>query len=212
MTDRKKVGVRVESRFHEIEPDASEAFCYFAEMIGEAGEIGDMIGGGDDNFTSKDADALTNFMREIFESDDDATEVYTEGELFINDNMLEVRYREPKEVTGMGPAVTSLSFDMDSPGIVTITRRGYVYSTLVIERGVRHTCAYNASGTAPFLIYTMAKRVDNKLTADGGELNMTYMVETQAGPVQFNRVAVKVTIIDDVESEVKNVFTYRGRI
>ncbi len=195
----KKVGVRVESRYHEIGEDTSEALCYFAALADLAAEDADDSANDRpdvsdaDRFTSDNAAVLTNYLRQVFEPDDERVEIYTEGELFSAGGRLEVRYREPKEATGMGNSVTSISFDEKNRGIITITRGGDVYAALVLERGVRHTCAYN-TGPVPLLIYTTAKRIDNKLTSSGGTLDMIYTIESQFGTAQFNRVTVTVTV------------------
>lgn len=194
-TEKRKVGIRIESRYHEIEPDTSEAFCYFAEMLNAEAESDES---GSEEFTSDDAAEITRLIREIFEVDDEKIELYTEGELYFGDGKLEVRYREPNEVTGMGESVTSISFDSDNREIITITRGGDVYSALVLERGVRHTCAYNTDAL-PLIIYTTAKRIKNELHRDGGMLDMIYIVEAQSGPAQYNRVTVTVTVHDSEE-------------
>lgn len=197
--EKRKVGIRIESRYHEIEPDSSEAFCYFAEMLNaEAESCGETDGMCGDSFTSDEAAEIMRLVREIFEADDEKIELYTEGELYFGGGKFEVRYREPNEVTGMGESVTSISFDFDNRDMITITRGGDVYSALVLERGVRHTCAYNTDAL-PLIIYTTAKRIKNEMTQDGGVLDMIYVVEAQSGPAQYNRVTVNVTIRDSEE-------------
>lgn len=189
----KKVGIRIESRYHEIDEDAGEAYCYFAEMVDAVAEFDEELeDGSEDKLTADEAAKITKLIRDIFEEEDEAVEIYTEGELYCGDGKIEVRYREPSEVTGMGESVTSISFEESDRDIVTITRGGDVYSALVLERGVRHACAYNTD-TMPFIIYTMAKRIDNGLTESGGVLDMIYTVEAQHGAAQFNRVTVTVT-------------------
>lgn len=191
-TLKKKVGVRVESRFHEILPYSDEAFGFFAGMADLAAECDS------DEFTKSDADDVVKLMCELFEPDDETTDFYTEGELYYGGGRLEVRYREPNELTGMGETVTSVYFEEGDRELVTITRGGAVYSALVLERGVRHTCAYNTD-SLPIVIYTTAKRVDNKLTPSGGVLDLIYTVETQSGPAQYNRATVTVNVIGEEE-------------
>ncbi len=190
--ETKKVGIRVVSRFHVIEPDTSEALCYFAEMMDSA------VDDGEDGsaFTKDDADELFGIMRDALGTDDDCIDIYTEGELYVGDGKLELRYAEPEEVTGMGKSVTSITFTEERRDIVTVTRGGDVYSALVLERGVRHTCAYNTE-VMPLLVYTTAKRIENTLTASGGVIDMVYTVETRAGTAQYNRVTVTVGVMED---------------
>lgn len=196
--DVKKVGVRIESRFHEIEDDTSEAFCYFAEMVDSVSASGGEIfaGIGDEEFTASDAEELTGLVRDLLLSNDENISIYTEGELRTRDGRVEVRYREPDDALGLGSSVTSITFDEADRDIVTITRGGEITMALVLERGVRHACAYNTP-VMPMIIYTTAKRVDNRLTDAGGALDLIYTVETQGGAAQFNRVTVTVNVMED---------------
>ena len=184
------VGIRIKSRFHEIEPDKTESLCYFAEMMESVME-------GDD---SEESEEVRRFLKFLFDDDGecDNFEMYTEGELYYGDGKLEVRYREP-EITGMGDSVTSISFDCGDRSLVTITRGGDVYTALVLERGVRHTCAYNTS-SQPFIVYTTARRIENSLDRRGGTLDMIYTVETGMSPPQFNRMTMTVTPVPRSEA------------
>ncbi len=184
----KKVGIRVSSHFHDIEPDAAESLCYFAEML--------------DQVDDEDGEQLKALLRLIIEdeSDDDSLDMYTEGELYTGDGKTEIRYREP-DVESMGETVTSVSFDDGDRELVTITRGGDVYTALVLEQGVRHTCAYN-TGSLPLLIYTTARRIENTVGEDGGVLDMIYTVETGMSPPQFNRITMNVTLTPQDAAEV----------
>ena len=177
----RKVGVRIRSRFHDIEPDASESFCYFAEMIDNMGD-------------GEDGEQIKQLIKMLMEDEGECEkfEIYTEGELYTGDGKIEIRYREP-DMTGMGDTVTSVSFETGNRDLVTITRGGDVYTALVLERGVRHTCAYNTS-QLPLLIYTTARRIENSVGENGGELDMIYTVETGMSPPQFNRMTMNVTV------------------
>lgn len=202
----KKVGVRVESRFHEIDDEASEIYCYFAEMADAVTEAGSelLYGGGfftSDEITPEAMTELTGLVRDLMTADEKKISIYTEGELISSDGRIEIRYREPDAEgsdgeLGMGRTLTSITFDEAERGLVTITRTGDVNSALTLERGVSHTCAYNTCG-APFILYSTAKRVENGITADGGSLDMIYTVGTQYGIAQYNRVSVNVTVMED---------------
>lgn len=194
----KKIGVRVDSRYHEVDEDTSEAFCYFAAMVDLMSEkdAGEIVGADGERFTANDAAELTGFVRDMLEAGDESISIYTEGELYCGDGRVEVRYREPNELTGMGESVTSISFDESNRDIITITRGGDVCTALVLECGVRHTCAYNTDAL-PFIIYTTAKRIKNGLSESGGILDMIYTVEAQHGTAQFNRVTVTVTLEEE---------------
>lgn len=179
---RKEVIIKIRSQFHEVEPEKTDAIRFLTEMKHAASEDAGA------EITSDGFDAM---LKELFENDPETMEICTEGELFADDGRIEVKYTEPAP-TGMGETVTSISFDPSDRGLVAIMRGGDVYTALILESGVRHSCVYNTS-YMPITIYTTAKRVENTLTENGGELYLVYTVESGLGPEQFNRMNISVT-------------------
>lgn len=179
--DVKRIGVRIESQFHDVSASFNEAlFCCTESHVENSG------GGGN---SSNTADKLRNST----EADDESSEVYTEGELHIDGDKYEVCYFEPYDVTAIEHAMTTIFFEESARSNVTITRTGSSSMAIVLERGVRHECAYGTR-RMPFVIYITAKYVKNEITPSGGVLDMAYTVDTLTGTVQLNRIKVTVMV------------------
>lgn len=182
---RKEVIIKIISQFHEIEREKAEVIRYLTDMKHAASEADDP------ELTEDGLDAL---LHDLFRDDSETMEICTEGELICENGRIDVRYSEPAP-TGMGETVTSISFDTSDRGLVAVMRGGDVYTALILERGVRHSCVYNTT-YVPITIYTTARRVENTLTEDGGGLYLVYTVESGVGVEQFNKMSITVTPVE----------------
>lgn len=182
---RKEVIIKIKSQFHEIERERADAVRFLTEMRSFASEEAEGI---------ISDDGFDELIRELFTDESETMEICTEGELVSEGGRIEVRYAEPAP-TEMGETVTSISFDESDRGLVAVMRGGDVYTALILERGVRHSCVYNTT-YVPITIYTTAKRVENTLTENGGELHLVYTVESGVGVEQFNKMTITVTPVE----------------
>lgn len=188
MENTVKIGIRVTSSFHEVVPDAVEAYCAFAEMLKDAD-------GSKDDIREKEARALTEILRGILtEPDSVDADYYTEGELCRRGRQLEIRYVEPEGAGTVGGTWTCISFDL-AGGAVMIARSGPVNMTLAVEQGVRHGGEYIAPGGFRWELYTVGRRVKNTVTESGGELELGYVLEAPAG-LLYNKVTAAVRLLD----------------
>lgn len=98
-----------------------------------------------------------------------------EGVLSVKNGRLSVEYDE-SELTGMEGTVTNISFDVDNPRLVVMSRTGTVEGTLCFEDGERIMCTQNTPEMElPLVIDT--ERMINDITEDGGELKISYGME-----------------------------------
>jgi uncharacterized beta-barrel protein YwiB (DUF1934 family) len=134
-------------------------------------------------------EAATETINEKDESGIDQLDLTTEGVIRQNGNRIELEYFET-ELTGMEGSCTSISFERENPGIVSMIRTGTVITALVFEEGKRHICAYNTDFTA-FEICVKANKVENNMTENGGELMLDYGVEFRGAATE--RTLVKLT-------------------
>lgn len=112
--------------------------------------------------------------------------INTEGYLNIKDGRFDASYDET-EATGMEGSVTSVSFALDQPEIVSMIRSGSVSTALVFEERKRHHCVYNTP-YMPFEICVHTLKVENKLLTEG-TLDLDYVIEirgAQAERTKFN--------------------------
>lgn len=101
-------------------------------------------------------------------------EMTVEGVLREDATHVYLSYKEG-DLTEMGDTTTTISYQKDTPKLVSITRNGAVKSTLVFEEKTRHITVYETP-FMPFEIATYAKRVENDLLSTG-KLHMNYSVQ-----------------------------------
>ncbi len=105
-----------------------------------------------------------------------------EGTLQVKNGRLSLEYEE-SELTGMDGTTTNISFDVDRPELVVMSRRGSVSGTLCFEDGERIMCSQNTPEMElPLVIDT--EQMINNLKEDGGELKISYGMEFRGSLVQ----------------------------
>ena len=78
-----------------------------------------------------------------------------------------------------------------TPGKVTMVRTGEYASSLILEKGKRHTCHYGTPvGDLPLGIYTT--HINNELTESGGTLDFSYSLDLNAN--LFTSTELKITV------------------
>jgi uncharacterized beta-barrel protein YwiB (DUF1934 family) len=129
----------------------------------------------------KDVDIrLVSRQYEDFDDDPanyEQTEVLSVGTYEKTADGYVIEYEE-SEATGFEGCTTRIeSFGKKK---VVMSRRGNVSSELVIEPGEKHHCVY---GTlyGNFEVGVEARRVNDKLTDEGGRLTFTYVVDVNSG-------------------------------
>jgi len=98
-----------------------------------------------------------------------------------------IAYRD-SAATGFEGSETTLHVN---PGSVTMIRTGEYASSLILEKGKRHTCHYGTPvGDLPLGIYT--SRMNNDLTDTGGTLDFSYSLDLNAN--LFAATELKITV------------------
>ena len=132
------------------------------------------------------AKSLFDEINELFEDDgeedtplnpDDtpeSSELWMEGKLVTNSHRVEIIYEE-SELSGMEGSVTSIGFDRNAPGLVSMMRSGLVSTAMVFEKGKRHICVYDTPFSS-FQICILARKVENRLLTEG-TLELDYLIE-----------------------------------
>ena len=124
-------------------------------------------------FSEEEGDGLRAVSGE-FESEPEVIEINTLGVLALSGGRVAVSYEET-EATGMDGSSTAVSFMVDQPGVVTMTREGAVSTALVFEKGKRHHCLYNTP-FMPFEVCVHTLKVDNRLSKEK-ILELDYVIE-----------------------------------
>lgn len=123
------------------------------------------------------------------EIEPDKIEIKTFGVFGIDGDRAEISYEE-SEATGMEGSITSLSFDMREPGLVTMARTGIVSTVLVFERGKRHHCIYQTP-YMPFEICVNTLDVRNRI-AEAGTLELDYVIEIRGAKAERTKFMMKI--------------------
>ena len=99
--------------------------------------------------------------------DIERSEVSLPAEMSVFDGGFELSYSEKTE----GGEVLSVVTVLD--GFVRVVRRGAIESSFDFKRGVSHSSVYSMSGYK-FDVKILPKRVDSRLDADGGLVDLLY--------------------------------------
>ncbi|MBQ7301222.1 MAG: DUF1934 domain-containing protein [Clostridia bacterium] len=126
------------------------------------------------------------------EEEDTLLEIRAQGTLTrTEDGRISLSYDET-ELTGMEGSTTTVTFSEADPATVTMLRYGSVTTTLVFEQERRHICVYETP-IMPFEICIYARRVENGLTMDGGDILLDYLIEIHGAKAERTRFELHVT-------------------
>lgn len=131
--------------------------------------------------------SITLKVKQTSEGVTDESELYTRGEFRFHKGSYYIDYDE-SEATGYEGSHAQLKVD---DNILTMTRTGKNFTGLVFENGVRHYCHYGTEfGNCMVGITTSVFR--QNLTSDGGEINLKYSVDVNAGLMSENEITIRV--------------------
>ncbi len=122
------------------------------------------------------------------DGDRDVVELFTTGDFYKRGNNYYIRYKE-SEATGYDGTTTTLKVEPDRR--VTLTRTGTSASQLIVERGVRHQCSYDAGG-GPLTLGVSGGSIVTNLDSNGGSLEFKYSLDINTLLASENEVYVSV--------------------
>ena len=132
-------------------------------------------------YDESDEPDIELFGDELLFDDEEIIELNTEGVINIGEKRVELVYEE-SEITGMEGSQTSISFEKDSAGLVSMMRDGTVSTALVFEKGKRHHCVYNTP-IMPFEICVKTLTVEKGILTDG-RLKLDYIIEIRGAKAE----------------------------
>ena len=128
-----------------------------------------------------DIDDEIEYNDDEFDSSQEPIVLNTEGVMNIDDKRVELVYEE-SEITGMEGSRTSVYFDIDNPGFVSMLRSGAISTSLLFEKGKRHHCVYNTP-IMPFEICVRTLKVENDILSKG-MLRLDYIIEIRGAKAE----------------------------
>ncbi len=124
-------------------------------------------------------------------------EIFAQGIAEQDGTRFSVSYEET-ELTGMEGSTTTLSFDRDNPWQITMLRTGTVSTALTFTMGRRHITTYD-TGVMPFSLCVYTVSMDNRLSLDGGRLELDYLVEIRGAHAERNHLVLEISPVEDSE-------------
>ncbi len=114
----------------------------------------------------------------------DRAELMTEARLRDDGTRVSLSYEEGV-FSGMEKTTTTVSFAKSDPGLLSVIRTGGVRTSLLFEKGRRHTCIYQTP-VMPFEVCVATRNVQNDLTGEG-TLFLDYLIEIRGAEAEHTR-------------------------
>ncbi len=143
----------------------------------------------------EESDRIPSPFESLLTEMPEPTDLLVEGRLVTTPKRVELLYEE-SELTGMEGSVTSIGFDRDQPGLISMIRTGRVETALVFEQGKRHFSVYDTP-LSSFQVCVHTLRVENDLLKSG-KLYLDYLVEIHGAQAEHCRMTVTATPSDDL--------------
>lgn len=125
----------------------------------------------------------------IPEDDVERLEITAEANYHDDGTRISITYHE-SEMTGMAGAVTSISFNKNDTGLVSMLRHGTVKTAMVFETGKRHLCVYETP-VMPFEVCILTSKVINAIESEG-TLTLDYTVELRGAVAEQTHLHLRV--------------------
>lgn len=130
---------------------------------------------------------ITLKMKQTADGEVDTSELFTKGEFRLHNGEYFVDYDE-SEATGYEGSHVQLRIN---DKLVTMTRTGAAFSSLIFERGERHFCHYGTEyGDCMIGITTVG--LDTDLDESGGRIFIKYTLDVNAGLMLTNEITIKI--------------------
>ena len=130
---------------------------------------------------------ITLKMKQTADEETDTSELFTVGEYRLHNGEYFIDYDE-SEATGYDGSHVQLRVN---DKLVTMTRTGAAFSSLIFERGERHYCHYGTEyGDCMIGITTVG--LDTDLDERGGRIFIKYTLDVNAGLMLTNEITIKI--------------------
>lgn len=126
--------------------------------------------------------------RHIQDGEEISCELTTSGEFEVTESGCKIVYNETDEE--LANCVTTL--DVEASDKISMTRSGKYNTEMIIEKDRRHSCYY-ATPYGELLMGIYAKKIENKVTENGGTLDFSYTIDFNNVTASENELSVTVT-------------------
>ena len=111
-------------------------------------------------------------------------ELVTDGTMEFRNGGWDISYEE-SELTGLAGVTTTFRIE---PGMVTLTRKGILSSTMIFQENVEHESLYQMPFGA-LMLSVKATRVFFDIVPDGGMIDLSYNIcieNSEAGVIDYH--------------------------
>ncbi len=137
----------------------------------------------------KDVIVKVKTIQKDDQGESDTIELTADGKFAEKDGSFLIKYSDEFMSDVKDPIHTTVK--VGSNGTVSVTRSGSYQSRFVIERGKRCNCLYQTPyGTMSMGFY--GEKIENKLSASGGELSMWYTVDVNGAELNRNQMTISI--------------------
>lgn len=126
-------------------------------------------------------------IKQTADGQTDSSELFTKGEYRKHGDDYYIDYDE-SEATGFNGSHVQLKV---SDGIVTMTRTGKAFSSLVFEKGQRHFCHYGTE-FGDCMIGITTTKLREVMADNGGEIYVKYSIDVNGGLMLENEITINV--------------------
>lgn len=119
----------------------------------------------------------------------DTIEFMTDGRFGIKDGSYYISYDESQMLDA--PAKVKTHIYIKSDHSLVLQRTGTVKSRMIIEKGVRNTSFYSTPH-GDLVIGTFGENIEHNLTDSGGEINLSYTIDSDLHLISHNKVNISI--------------------
>jgi len=119
----------------------------------------------------------------------DTIEFTSEGRFGVKDNEFFIAYDEGQMFEEKAEVKTKIFIKPDNS--VVLERKGAVNSKMLIQEGKRNSCFYNTP-LGDLVISIFGEKVDNNLSFDGGNITLSYTIDSDMRILSRNSVKISV--------------------
>lgn len=129
-------------------------------------------------------------IKQTADGQTDRSDLFTKGEYRLHEGAYYIDYDE-SEATGFEGSHVQLKVYGD---VVTMTRTGAAFSSLVFEQGQRHYCHYGTE-FGDCMIGISTTKLRHVMADNGGEIEVCYSIDVNGGLMLSNEITISVKTI-----------------
>lgn len=125
---------------------------------------------------------------QIVDGEETEVELLTKGDFAYENGRYRISY-EDSEATGFENSVTVI--EAEDNRMASVSRVGSAPSNLILEINKKHHCHYGTP-YGDMMVGIFAHKIENRLSAEGGDLYMKYTIDINSSYVSDNEIIMEI--------------------